>query len=90
MKEDWDALQTKSLQQRLDIIDVYLAGAQGSLKQYFKTGQLVICDLTDPMVDATTSASLFDIVLGMFDETPVWGGGKVVRTSLHPDRSSLL
>lgn len=47
---------------------------------------MVIVDLTDPFVDATFAAALFDIVVGLFVETKVSTGKILVFDEAHKVR----
>lgn len=75
--------QNSMLQLRLDLLDSFLKGSDADMSSYFKPGRLVIIDLSDPFVDGTTAAMLFDICLGLFIEWKVSTGKLIVLDEAH-------
>ncbi|PVF91524.1 hypothetical protein CPB86DRAFT_770568 [Serendipita vermifera] len=72
--EEFNKSQMAMLQLRLDLLDSFLKGDGEDITHFFKPGRLVIIDLSDPFVDSTTAAMLFDICLGLFIEWKVSTG----------------
>ncbi|PVF91522.1 hypothetical protein CPB86DRAFT_802757 [Serendipita vermifera] len=87
-KEEFNKSQLAMLQLRLDLLDSFLKGDGEDITYFFKSGRLVIIDLSDPFVNSTTAAMLFDICLGLFIEWKV-STGKLIGEALLCSPASL-
>jgi hypothetical protein len=50
--------QTAMLQLRFDLLDSFLRGKEPDISSFFKAGQLLIIDLSDPFVNGSYSLSI--------------------------------
>ncbi|PVF92780.1 hypothetical protein CPB86DRAFT_716798 [Serendipita vermifera] len=82
-EEEFNKSQMAMLQLRLDLLDSFLKGDGEDITYFFKPGRLVIIDLSDPFVNSTTAAMLFDICLGLFIEWKVSTGKLIVLDEAH-------
>ncbi|KAG8841033.1 hypothetical protein FRB91_005426 [Serendipita sp. 411] len=82
-EQDFNGSQTAMLQLRFDLLDSFLRGEGSDLTSFFKPGRLIIIDLSDPFVDGTTAAMLFDICLGLFIEWKTNTGKLIVLDEAH-------
>ncbi|KAG8794900.1 hypothetical protein FRC17_008216 [Serendipita sp. 399] len=65
-REAFNTTQSNMLQIRLELLESFLRGIGPDISSFLRPGKLVIIDLSDPFVDGTTAAMLFDICLGLF------------------------
>ncbi|KAG8816895.1 hypothetical protein FRC19_011719 [Serendipita sp. 401] len=82
-EQEFNGSQTAMLQLRLDLLDSFLCGDGSNLTSFFKPGRLIVIDLSDPFVDGTTAAMLFDICLGLFIEWKTNTGKLIVLDEAH-------
>ena len=54
-----------------------------SVKEYFKPGRVTIIDLTDPFINASAAAALFDIALSLYLEAKIATGKLLVLDEAH-------
>ena len=54
-----------------------------SVKEYFQAGQVTIIDLTDPFINASAAAALFDIALSLYIEANIPTGKLLVLDEAH-------
>lgn len=67
--------QRGPFQMRLEMLDSYLTGhSQESVETNFQVAHLIILDLRDPFINTSMAASLFEIVIELFLETPIKSG----------------
>ncbi|KIM21769.1 hypothetical protein M408DRAFT_29280 [Serendipita vermifera MAFF 305830] len=78
---EFNRSQGAMLQLRLELLDSFLKGNGPDVTSFFKPGRLVIIDISDPFIESTTAAMLFNICLGLFIE---WKSstGKLIGESL--------
>ncbi|KAG8782690.1 hypothetical protein FRC19_007403 [Serendipita sp. 401] len=82
-EQDFNGSQIAMLQLRFDLLDSFLCGDGSDLTSFFKPGRLIVIDLSDPFVDGTTAAMLFDICLGLFIEWKTNSGKLIVLDEAH-------
>ncbi|KAG8749489.1 hypothetical protein FRC14_001329 [Serendipita sp. 396] len=82
-EQEFNGSQSAMLRLRLDLLDSFLRGDGSDLTSFFKPGRLIIIDLSDPFVDGTTAAMLFDICLGLFIEWKTNSGKLIVLDEAH-------
>jgi hypothetical protein len=90
--------QRVPLEMRLDLLESFLPDRlarrlaqfqlgnlpkEKSIKSFFKSGTLVVADLSDPFVDAASAAALFDILIGLYVEADVLEGKMIVMDEAH-------
>lgn len=65
---------------RLNLLDSFVSTniKTPSLKNYFKSGRLVLVDLSDPFLGEAAACTLFDILLGLFLESEPGCKGKII------------
>jgi len=91
--------QSNPLRQRLQLLESFLydteenesfrMGAAQDLTHYFQPGTMVICDLTDPLIDPQGANCMFQVILSLFIEKRMKCGKLVVFDEAHKylDRS---
>ncbi|KAF7314608.1 p-loop containing nucleoside triphosphate hydrolase protein [Mycena kentingensis (nom. inval.)] len=82
-REQLDGKQKAMIKLRLDLLDGLVRPKSVPLDSHFIPGGLVIVDLTDPFVDASTAAVLFDAVLASFTRWNTNCGKVVVLDEAH-------
>ena len=87
---DFTPQQQAPLNLRISLLESILlecqkenGGASGSIKQHFRQGVITIVDLTDPFLNATSAATLFDIALSLYLETEIPTGKLLVLDEAH-------
>lgn len=81
--QEFNKAQGAMLQLRIALLDSFLQGKGPDIKSFFKPGRLVIVDVSDPFVEPTTAAILFDICLGLFIEWKSNTGKLIVLDEAH-------
>lgn len=82
--------QKRPLDLRIQLLEAMLLECQkgksqssGSIKAYFKRGEITIVDLTDPFINASAASALFDMALSLYLETEIPSGKLLVLDEAH-------
>ncbi|KAF7983955.1 hypothetical protein HWV62_18376 [Athelia sp. TMB] len=83
-KKNWNRAQLSGLQQRLALLESFLAKNPRSPKSSrFAAGQITIVDLSDPFIDAGSACGLFEIITRLFVRADVKTGKVLVVDEAH-------
>ncbi|KAF7981651.1 hypothetical protein HWV62_32760 [Athelia sp. TMB] len=83
-KKNWNRAQLSGLQQRLALLESFLAKNSRSAKSSrFAAGQITIVDLSDPFIDAGSACGLFEIITRLFVRADVKTGKVLVVDEAH-------
>jgi len=88
----FQSTQKGPLQQRLDLLAAFMFDADENrplrkhyitADQIFKKGRMVICDLTDSLLDMGDANRIFQVMLNKFERAPITGGKLVAFDEAH-------
>ena len=83
-------MQRGALEQRMVLLRSFMYTETNKTEtspHRFAAGQLTVIDLSDPFVDASAAASLFEITIRMFIRADTGGGKMLVVDEAHKVRS---
>ena len=86
-EKDFSDTQLGPLKQRLVLLESFIA--PDSQTDRFSEGQLTIIDLSDPFIDPSLAASLFEIVVRLFIRTDLATGKVLLVDEAHKVASPL-
>jgi hypothetical protein len=90
-EDEFTKVQNMPLALRIQLLEAMLLECQkrtvvqglASVKEHFKAGTVIIVDLTDPFINASSASALFDIALSLYLEAEIATGKLLVLDEAH-------